>query len=79
MKPKTEWKKCVSAERAWKHQTFSTTNNLKIKRSFELSFSEGTKKQLKMSGPGLYFARETVAICSIFSPFPDRMYFANFT
>ena len=63
-------KECVSAKRTWKHQTLSTTNNLKIKRSFELSCGEGTKKQLKMIGSGLYFARETVTICSVLFPFP---------
>ena len=63
-------KECVSAKRTWKHQALSTTNNLKIKRSFELSCGEGTKKQLKMIGPGLYFARETVTICSVLFPFP---------
>ena len=30
-------KECVSAKRTRKHHTFSTLNNLKIKRSFELS------------------------------------------
>ena len=38
-------KECISAKRTRKHQTLSTPNNLKIKRSFELlSCSERTKK-----------------------------------
>ena len=54
---------CVSAKSTRKYYTFSTPNNLKSKRSFELSScSKKTKKLIKMRAFWSYFAGETVAI-----------------